>query len=168
MEHELFEIVQLANQLEASLKKLGKLDFSKTQFSKVANPPWDYLDQIEVTLRAHTRLFNEFVSDLRIERAIRERVHKRYYVVNSEVNLSLDIMKLLPIKEFKNEFEAFEYAEKQNELAHTSFKKKRIHKLKKYVIHSYNPETDVFDRYTKEQYEDLANRYGAAEHGVFT
>ncbi len=168
MEHELFEIVQLANKLEASLKKLGKLDFSKTQFSKADKYPWEYLDQIEITLRAHNRLLHEFITDVRVERAIRERVHKRYYVVNADVNLNMDIMKLLPIKEFKNEFEAFEYAEKQNELAHTSFKKKRIHRLKKYVIHSYNPETDVFDRYTKKQLEDLTNRYHAAQHGVYT
>ena len=168
MEHELYEIVKLSNELEKALRNLSKLDFSKTKFSKMAPDPLDYLNFLDVIFKTNRRLYDEFISDLRIERAIRERVPNRYYVVNSECKLNFDIMKLLPIKEFHNEWKAFEYMEKQNKLAQGLHKKNRIKKLKTYSIHKYNPETDLFTVLTDEEVNNIRKYILAAEAGVFT
>lgn len=168
MEDEIKELVQKSNEVYAALRKLKKLDFSKFKISNISSETWSLINLIAISLNQHQRHFNELLTLVSTEMAIRKRVKKRYYVLNSKDSLSLDYLthSTFP-NEFQSELEAFKFMTKQNKLAESTFKRKLRRNKATYAIHKFDEVNDVFVKLTEKDLKEIEERLAQIEHGFF-
>jgi hypothetical protein len=168
MEDEIKELVQKSNEVYAALMKLKKLDFKKTQFSNTTSGTWDLINFIDASFKSNQRHFNEFLTLVSTEMAIRKRVKNRFYVLNSNDVLSLDYLthSTFP-NEFQSELEAFKFMTKQNKLAESSYKRKLRRNKATYAIHKFDESNDVFVKLTEKDLKEIEIRLAQIEHGFF-
>jgi hypothetical protein len=168
MEDEIKELAQKLGDVYSTLNKLKKLDFSKFEISNTSSGTWSLINFIDASFKSNQRHFNEFLTLVSTEIAIRKRVKKRYYVLNSKDSLSLDYLthSTFP-NEFQSELEAFKFMTKQNKLAESSFKRKLRRNKATYAIHKFDETKDVFVKLTENDLKEIEVRLAQVEHGFF-